>query len=476
MLTRSWDDLRSAIRGRWCSRPDLATAPPSRLTTDSRDDQTDAAFLALKGDRFDGHDFLDDVTRAGARAVIVSEPPPDGALPHGVAVIAVDDTRLALQHLARNHRAQLAAVRVIAITGSAGKTTTKELVHSVLSQTLEGTCAPASFNNDIGVPLTLLSAAPKHKYVVVEIGTNGPGEIRHLGTLAQPDIAVITLVGHSHLEGLGTIEDVAAEKASLLRTLPERGTAIVTADSPVLEPHLRGHRMVIRYGVHADAELRLTSRGWEGPAGGWVEINGRDRFHCPLPGPHNAVNTLAAIAVARRLGVSDADINAGLRAHQPSPMRSEIIKRGGVHIINDAYNANPESMAAALTMLEEFHSDGEGRRLAVIGSMLELGPAGPALHRAVGERLLELIEAGSLHDVALIGRETRAIAEVLARDRSSRLRWTHHMDVDAASSGLLRDRIRPGDVILLKGSRAIGLDRLLDRLESSTSPASPTMS
>jgi UDP-N-acetylmuramoyl-tripeptide--D-alanyl-D-alanine ligase len=486
MLIDGWDQLRTVARGRWIQRPGADLIVPARLSIDSRGDLRNTVFLALRGDRFDGHDFAHDAVTAGASAVIIDRDLPVdtvSALPANIAVIHVDDVRRALGRIAHHHRRQMPSLRVIAITGTAGKTTTKHIVHGILSISLAGSCAPASFNNDIGVPLTLLAAKPSDKYVVVEIGTNSPGEIGALAALAEPDIAVITLIGRGHLEGLGTIDDVAAEKAALLRALDANGTAIVHADSEALAGHLRGGHQIIRFGVSDTADLRLTDRGWSDTDGGWIEINKRDRFHCPLPGRHNAMNTLAAIAVARRFGLDDARINEGLRHVTGAPMRFEMREHAGIRFINDTYNANPESMLAALETLAELPLATGGRRIAVLGSMLELGAMSADLHREIGTRLRSMIEQKLIHDIALIGPDTLAIAEMIAGrtgggggasgggagDGGGAIRWTHHADVDSARGGFDPDRLRTGDLVLLKGSRGVGLDRLLNDLTSTPS-------
>ncbi|MEM7228965.1 MAG: UDP-N-acetylmuramoyl-tripeptide--D-alanyl-D-alanine ligase [Planctomycetota bacterium] len=459
MIVRDWDELRSVMRGTWVQRPGDAIVP-DRVTTDSRVDQIDALFFALAGERFDGHEYVADVALRSPSGIVIHHNVDASDIPANIAIIRVDDTRLALARLARHHRRQLPTTRVIAITGTAGKTTTKTLLHTVLSQTMQGSCAPASFNNDIGVPLTILHARAGDQYLIVEVGTNAPGEIATLADIAEPDISVVTLIGRGHLEGLGTIEDVAIEKMALIRALGDRGTAIMHADSPGWQPHIRPDMQLVRYGRDEDAELTLTDRQWTRDDG-WVEINERERFPCRLPGEHNAMNTLATIAIARRLGMTDDAIRAGLHTVTPAPMRAEIIEQNSLRIINDAYNANPESMHAALAMLPEIRTPAQ-RCIVVLGDMLELGDQTSDCHGQLGREIAMQQQGGYVHAVMLIGPALRAALPYIDAPRDHTTFHADALNDDARAT--LRRWLRPGDLILLKGSRGIGLDALLDDL------------
>ncbi|MEE8155792.1 MAG: UDP-N-acetylmuramoyl-tripeptide--D-alanyl-D-alanine ligase, partial [Phycisphaerales bacterium] len=369
-------NLRRTSKGRWV-RPLISPLDVDGVGIDSRADLTGKAFVAIHGERHDGHDYLAEAIRAGARLLIVDREPVQVTLPPDIAVLRVDDTRAALARLASAYRRTLIDTTVIAITGSAGKTTTKHLIDAVLSTTLRGTAAPKSFNNDIGLPLTILNAHVDDAYLIVEIGANRLGEVDTLAAIAQPDIAVITTVGRAHLEGFGSVENVAKEKAALLDHLQSNGLGILIADAPQLRNYRGQAQSIVWFGQAQDAGLRLTDRGacdetW------WFEVNGQDRFQLGLPGAHNAVNALAAVAVGQRLGLSKQQIDQGLADCEPVAMRMTCHKLGEMTIYNDAYNANPDSMIAALDTFAELTIDAD-RRVVILGDMLELGAQAEAL-------------------------------------------------------------------------------------------------
>ncbi|HYE02353.1 MAG TPA: UDP-N-acetylmuramoyl-tripeptide--D-alanyl-D-alanine ligase, partial [Phycisphaerales bacterium] len=389
------ESLRSAAGGTWLARPGRGPGPAHGLSTDTRTLAPGQAFLALRGEHFDGHAFLRAAVAAGAATLIIDRP----ALADGVpappgGVIAVPDTGRALLRLASAYRDQLERATVIGVAGSNGKTTTARLIQAVLATTFRGTAPAKSFNNAVGVPLTVLSADPDDEYLVCEIGTNHPGEIAELAGVVRPDIAVITSIGREHLEGLGSLAGVAREEADLLTYIRPGGVAVATADAPELAPYLRCLPEVITFGASAGAHLRLAGAAHELAPDGLVRLrlrvsDGRApggaeaAYLTPLLGAHNALNVLAALAVARRLGVPEAAIAAALAGARPAPMRLEPQTAGGIALLNDAYNANPESMAAALRTLAELVPPG-GRRVAVLGDMLELGPEEERFHREIG--------------------------------------------------------------------------------------------
>ena len=460
------DQLVTTLAGTWLQRPEPfdPEAGFEGVGIDSRENLKEFVFLAIRGERTDGHAYLTAAARAGATLLVVEREVDLREIPPAVGVMKVDRTRAALVRLARAHRRSLKTTKVIAVTGSAGKTTTKRLIQSVLAPHLTGTCAPRSFNNDIGVPLTLLGASPRDRYVLVEIGTNAPGEIARLAQLAEPDIAVITMIGHSHLEGLGSVEAVIREKAAILNHLREEGWAIVNADCPQLRGYLKPVENTVLFGEAEDGDLRLTDRG-EADGGWWFRINDRTRFRLALPGRHNAVNALAVVAVARRMGLNEPQIDEGLSRATAEEMRFVRQRVGGIDLFNDAYNANPESMAAALETFVELTADA-ARRIVVLGDMLELGDQARQLHAELGERLIRLHRRAPIARLILIGSAMRAAADALAEaGLSDRLDYLDALNERATRR--IAESFERGDAVLVKGSRGMALERIVDERGSS---------
>ncbi|TVQ51191.1 MAG: UDP-N-acetylmuramoyl-tripeptide--D-alanyl-D-alanine ligase [Phycisphaerales bacterium] len=457
------DQMMPTLAGTWLQRPEPFDPEMGfeGVGIDSRENLKDYVFLAIKGERTDGHAYLSAAARAGATLLVVEREVDLSDLPPAVGVLKVDRTRAALVRLARAHRRSLTTTKVIAVTGSAGKTTTKRLLQSVLAPQFAGTCAPRSFNNDIGVPLTLLGASPRDRYVLVEIGTNAPGEISRLAQLAEPDIGVITMIGHSHLEGLGSVAAVIREKAAILNHLREDGWAIINADCPGLRDYLKPVENTILFGEAEDGDLRLTDRG-EADGGWWFRINDRTRFRLALPGRHNAVNALAVVAVARRMGLNEQQIDEGLSRATAEQMRFVRQRVAGIDLFNDAYNANPESMVAALDTFVELTSDAS-RRILVLGDMLELGDQTRMLHAELGERLIKLHRSAPIARSILIGSAMHAAAEVLTEaGMSDRLEYIGELDQQAAAR--IAASFESGDAVLLKGSRGMALERIVDEM------------
>lgn len=439
----------------------LAEPPPLSVTgvsTDSRSVQSGELFFALRGDNFDGHEFVGPALERGAvGAVVAASKLADvrDAVGRGDAVlIPVDDPIAALGRLAAFHRG-LVAAEVIAVVGSNGKTTTKSMIDHVLAARLVGRCSPKSFNNAIGVPLTLLSAEAKDDYLVAEIGTNAPGEIAALAGLVQPDIAVITSIGEEHLEGFDDLEGVAAEECSVLSRLRRGGFAAVNLDSPLIGKHPPPEGVtLVTYGEDPKADVRISAVRYERP---WLNfrINERYDYRLPLPGAHNAHNAAAAIVLARRLGFEPEEIAARLETLPATPMRMELIELGGITILNDAYNANPSSAAAAVKTLLEMPC--RGRRVAVIGEMRELGRHAVEKHRRLAERLAD----SELDLVVPVGAAAEWMAPALADMRGPVVEAAETVE---AAATLLCEKIAPGDVVLLKASRAVRLERVLPAL------------
>ncbi|MCG3129255.1 MAG: UDP-N-acetylmuramoyl-tripeptide--D-alanyl-D-alanine ligase [Phycisphaerae bacterium] len=452
MLNLALSDLLAIVAGATDSpRVDV---PIRGVNTDSRRVVPGELFVAIRGERFDGHDFMADAAARGASAVLAETG--RGTSPAGgPPLVRVRDTVAALGALAASHRRTLRG-KVIAVAGSNGKTTTKLMIHHLLSGRWRGTAAPGSFNNQIGVPLTLLAASSDDDYVVVEIGTNARGEVAALAAITSPDAGVITSIGEEHLEGLGDRAGVAAEECALLPAIRRDGRAFVNLDSAEVEPHLHAApAALLTLGRSARASLRLAAARVEPP---WTCAETSDglRFRLPMCGVHNADNALAALAVARWLGVRDDEIVTRLAGVALPGMRNQVVQVGGVTIINDAYNANPPSVVAALDFLEAMPT--AGRRWAVLGEMRELGPASAEQHRRVAADA----RRRGIGGFVLVGAAAALMGPDLPPDGATR-RVARCGDAEECACLLARE-LHPGDVVLLKASRAVQLERVLEPL------------
>jgi len=450
------DEVRRAVRGRW-RWPGRPVAVEG-VSTDTRTARAGDLFVALRGDRFDGHAFLAAAADAGCLTAVVGQ---DVALSEGLlerfggGVIGVPDTTVALGDLAGHCRGHIAG-SVVAVTGSNGKTTVKRMIDHILSRRLKGSGSPKSFNNAVGVPLTLFAVAADDDYVICEIGTSAPGQIAALARIARPDVAVITSVAETHLKGLVDLEHVAMEKAALLGGVAPAGVAVITADSEPLDRARRAYDVnLIRFGVSDAAELRLT--GYEPRAGGLrFELNGRRWVDLAVPGRHNALNALAAIAVAQRLGF-DQDVAAeALADYRGEAMRLEPIDADGLTILNDAYNANPASLAAGVEAMASYPGK---RRVVVAGDMLDLGPRSAEMHLAAGRA----VAAAGVDLVVGVGAMGRLIADGAGE--------TGHVQAETIDSvedarEILPSLLKRGDVVLLKGSRGAAMERLVEPIRA----------
>lgn len=462
MIPLTLPQVRSAVLGK--TEPFMSNGRTNRLpdtavasvSTDTRAMSQGALFVALRGERLNGHDYLDDAMAAGAVAAIVDHRPE--AAPAGLPLIEVTDTRKALGKLANHVRRQLKHTKVIAVAGSNGKTTTKHLIHAALSRHLKGSFSPKSFNNDIGVPLTLLPVSSRDDYVVVECGTNRTGEIAALSRICEPDIAVITNAGPEHLEGLGDLPGVRKENAAITAGMKGDGCLVLHGDDEELVAATSGFG-----GKRITFGLEKTNNFWAGDVHAGFEgvrfaLNGtKEQVFVPLLGRHIALNALAAIAVARRLGVPDSAMLEGLARAEGPAMRMQQISVGGVHIINDAYNANPASLLAAMQTLRDLPH--LGRKIAVLGDMLELGPMSDQYHRDAGR-----IAAGSNLDLLVcVGAGGSLIAAGAVMAGMSGERVLSFADAPAAADAL-DALIRPGDLVLIKASRGLRLEQVAEML------------
>lgn len=445
-------DLAGVMGGRWLTAPD-ADAVAEGVTIDTRTAGGGELFVAIEGERFDGHQFCRAAAEAGCAAAMVAEDrAPAAAEAFGGPTLAVPDTLAAVQQLARWHRQNLPAA-VVAVTGSNGKTTVKRMLDTILSASLRGVASPKSFNNHIGVPLTLLSAGADDQYVICEVGTNHPGEIAALGAICRPDLAAVISLAEAHLEGFGSIEAIADEKISLLDALDDGGTGVVWADSPLLIHRARpatGRCRLVRFGCDPAAEVRLTD--YRPHADGlWMQVNGQVELELSVPGRHNALNATAALAIAGALGLPLSDAAAALAGFAGTDMRLQCLFRGDLTVINDAYNANPQSMRAAAAVLAE--QPGR-RRVLIAGDMRELGPTAEALHAQTGRA----VAAAGVDRVVGVGPLGSALAAAAGQAGAD---WAAYSDVPAAVEAL-GEWLEPGDVVLLKGSRAMALEQLIE--------------
>jgi UDP-N-acetylmuramoyl-tripeptide--D-alanyl-D-alanine ligase len=415
-----------------------------RISTDSRTIKKGELFVALRGENFDGHKFVEDVAKSGATGAIV-DLEWKGKAPKAFAIIRAQDTLLAYQNLAANYRKSL-PIKVLAITGSNGKTSTKDFSASVLGRRFRVTKTQGNFNNHVGLPRTILEANSNHEVAVWEIGMNHPGEIAPLAKIAAPNAAVITNIGVAHIEFMGTREAIAKEKGALAEAINANGTVILNADDPFskgIAQRTRGH--VIFAGtndgtIHA-IDIQQSADGSEFTI---IEGAHRCRAQLPVPGIHMVQNALLAVAAGRAFGLSLEEAAGGLASAPLTKARLQIKEVNGVQFLDDSYNANPDSMKAALQTLVELDTD--GKKIAVLGEMRELGKETQRGHEEVGEC------AASLGVDHLIG--IGEMGSVIARAaKKAGLEKSAAVGSTSEAADLLSDIAEAGDLVLIKGSR-----------------------
>ena len=495
----SFQAIVLATRGEVVRRPLI---DPTALTTDSRGIPAGACFVALRGETFDGHAFVAGAAEAGAALAIVERAlslDELAALPDGFGVLRVGSTRTALGQIAHAWRTSIRRLRVVAVTGSAGKTTTRRLVEGILAEVGPTHASPKSFNNDIGVPLTLLSTPDEACFLVAEIGMNHPGEILPLAEMAEPEAGIITLAGRAHLEGMGSVEAVAKEKASLLAGVASTGFGVVNGDNPPLLHAVarlvdegRAPERILLFGAGASCDYRLVARRAYGERdAGRVEHgfeqeievalprhalvargllgddathadDGRRCFQLRMAGEHNARNALSAIATAYEMGLDETAIARGVAAVAASDMRLERLAIAGRTVYNDAYNANPDAMIASLRAYAELAAEAP-RRVVILGEMRELGDGARALHEEVGMHAGRTL--GARDALVAVGPHAEALVSAargagFAGDSAHAPAFTEAFALEAAA-------LAPaGAAILLKGSRGARMERFLAPLEA----------
>ncbi|NLZ38644.1 MAG: UDP-N-acetylmuramoyl-tripeptide--D-alanyl-D-alanine ligase [Firmicutes bacterium] len=434
-----------------------ADAKIKRLVIDSREVVAGDFFIPLPGEHTDGHHFMKEAAEKGAVGCFMNRSAKVD-VPEGMCVIQVEDTLQALQKLARAYRLRF-NLPVVGVTGSVGKTTTKDLIAAILSARYNVLRTEGNLNNEIGLPLMLSSLSKEVEVAVLEMGMSGRGEIALLAYLAAPSIGVITNIGESHLEMLGSREGIAQAKAELLSALPADGTAIVNAEEALLKPYLKNLKCkVITFGCSPQAAIRCIEVGTKQGAK-MVRIEQENYqpiiVEVPLPGRHNLYNLLAAVAVARELGLTNEEIKSGLKRVEISAMRLEMVQLpSGYNIINDAYNASPTSMAAALDVLAE--KAGTSGKIAVLGDMLELGEMEVEGHRRIGKLAAKL----NLKALLVMGIRAQMIAQAAEEAGLSKERIFSCKSHFAAAK-IINRIAQPGDWILLKGSRGMRMEEVL---------------
>nr|WP_202445931.1 MULTISPECIES: UDP-N-acetylmuramoyl-tripeptide--D-alanyl-D-alanine ligase [unclassified Streptomyces] len=446
--------------------PDRSLTVTGPVVIDSREVRQGSLFAAFAGERVDGHDYARRAVEAGATAVLASRPV-------GVPAIVVDDVVAALGALARTVVERLGTA-VVALTGSAGKTSTKDLIAQLLAHKAPTVWTPGSLNNEIGLPLTALSATAETRHLVLEMGARGVGHIRYLAELTPPRIGLVLNVGTAHIGEFGSRETIARAKGELVEALPEDGVAVLNADDPLVRAmSSRTRARVVLFGEAADADVRgenvrLTDDGR--PAFALHTPTGCSDVTLRLYGEHHVSNALAAAAVAHELGMSVTEIAEALsEAGTLSRWRMEVTERpDGVTVVNDAYNANPESMKAALRALAAMGRAARatgGRTWAVLGQMAELGDASLAEHDAVGRLAVRL----NVSKLVAVGGQEASWLQLGAYNEGSWGEESVHVSDAQAAVDLLRSELRPGDVVLVKASRSVGLEKVaLALLENAT--------
>ena len=449
------DEIKIAINA--VMKTKMSKALIHDVSIDSREPQTDKIFFAIRGERFDGHSFINKVIHDGASAIVVDR---DIAITplmkdKEIVVYKVNDSIEALGKLAKYYRSKMiGAVQVIAVTGSNGKTTVREMIHHTLCSKYKSSQSPRNFNNAIGVPLSILSVEHEQDFAVIELGTNAPGEIHYLSLIAQPDIAVITSVGPSHLEGLKSIDGVCAEKSSIVSGLKKGGTVICCSSAPDAITRLQHSSFkIVTFGLNRDSDVHAVNIQTGSDGNVSFDTNDRCRITLPIPGKHNVSNALAALAVCRKMDITTELFAKTIKSFNAVGGRLNIQKYGDMTVIDDSYNANPSSMAAALDVMDDLSAK---RRIFCCGDMGELGTQSEEHHRKLGDAI-----AMSKTDILITAGElSRETANAAVSSGLSSNDVFSFDDSNLAAEKMI-EIAAAGDIVLVKGSRMMKMENIV---------------
>ena len=460
----TWDELAAVTGGCWEQPPDKDAPGITGVFDDSRKVVPGALFVAVKGANVDGHRFIAQAEENGATALCVSRKPDPAASRQRahteIPLLVVDDTLHAFHRLAAAHRRRLRSIPLIAVTGSSGKTSVRAMLTAVLEEAWPGAVlsTEGNTNNHFGVPRNVLRLCPTHRVGVIELGSNHPGEIEQLARIVQANVGVITNIGRAHLEFLGDLAGVAREKGALMRELQENGTAVLPVETPHADTlsELAGERRILWFGEskHADLKYEYKGRGDDGFALTltWRREDEQQQIKWALGGKHQAANAAAAAGAATALGVPPRTTARGVARCRLPGMRMETKTVNGIYWMNDAYNANPDSMRAGIRWFAELTADTPPeRRMLVLGDMGELGPRSAEEHRTLLAWVRDFLPNA---DLVVVGEQMRAAAA--AGDRTI----TRATDAEAAA-GCIKPRLAPGMCVFVKGSRSVRLETVV---------------
>jgi UDP-N-acetylmuramoyl-tripeptide--D-alanyl-D-alanine ligase len=465
MIRLTFNEILDIVKGKPFPEEPSGESVIKGLSINSRKVEPKNLFIAVKGERFDGHDFIKEALEKGSTCVILNKKNFSAKEKHlfsstkGKRAVLVNDTRAALQDIAKWHRDKF-KLKVVGVTGTNGKTTTKEMIAEVLSRKYKVLRSEKSFNNQIGVPLTLLKLTLETEVIVLELGMSQPGEIGILTRMVQPDLGLITNIGAAHLEFMGSLEKIAQAKFELLENMDEKGAIVLNADDPwLLEKALKEKRKVHTFGLEKKADFAAEKIIQNGNGFFSFSVNSTFPISLRVLGKYNVYNALAAFTAGWILGVEKEKIKEALENYIPFELRMELSQINGIKILNDSYNANPSSMGNALETLKGMKA--EGRKVAVLGDMLELGHNSIEFHRRVGEKIREC----GVDFLFTFGNQSLGFAEGAVKKGLEKNNIFSFQDKKALLENLL-EFLKFGDLVLFKGSRKMRLEETVEGLKN----------